>query len=832
MAASSPSSPSPPSCAGSSPARASTSGTFRSTSCPCGASPSQGLAAGEVRLWNPFVHEGVPLSLPALGYPIDLLQLLRPDEAGLSAHPRPPRAPGRPRLLRARAGALARARRRRRRRRVVYALGGFLLSCLNLYVHLQAAAWAPLLVLGLVRVLGGGSRRAAGATALVLAVALSTTGVEIVAQALVCGIVLGARGRGAREARRWGRLALGVGLGVAIAAPVLLLVSSQVAGSARGQGFPTDVVLAHSVHPFTLVQTLVGGLYGNLSNLAGEWWGQNFFPRGFPYVLSLYLGAAALAVAAVGARSGHPLARRLAVLVALGLVVSVGRWAGLTPVVDALPALRLVRFPVKAFYTAHFAVALLAALGLSSLARRRRPASLAAARRARGRRRRVARAGAARAPARAGRERRLRRGLLPPRLRRRRPGRAPRAGPGRRGPRGRRRAGRGRSRRPGLAAGPRRPPGRGDGGRPHRRRPAPDRGRSQPDGDSGVLPALARARGAPRVLPRAAASSAAVSRRARGTSRARVARRTEHEAWSFALLLETLTPAFNVPLGVPTALSPDLTMLVPADRVFSPAEASCRDLDAILPRLREAAVRFVLSVDPLAHPDLEPDGAARARAHRPARRAGLPAEGPPPPSRGPRPRARRRDRLRREPRRRGRRVGRTGGGACCATAGPRAGRRASTDVPPRFACTEGTASCRSPRAAAGWRWPTGPRVSRLPSPRAGSASWWRPSWPDRGGDGTTAPRGKGRAFDCSAAPQTTISRARRRQAESGHRRDHSRPLRLDPPPRQGPRRHPRQDPRRAGLRARAGGHHGRPGGRRHRRRADRRRSCGASAARW
>ena len=89
---------------------------------------------------------------------------------------------------------------------------------------------------------------------------------------------------------------------------------------------------------------------------------------------------------------------------------------------------------------------------------------------------------------------------------------------------------------------------------------------------------------------------------------ARLARRTQHEAWSFALLLETLTPSFNVPLGVPTALSPDLTMLVAGDRVFSPTEASCRDLDAILPRLRGAAVRFVLSVDPLAHSDLELDG--------------------------------------------------------------------------------------------------------------------------------------------------------------------------------------------------------------------------------
>jgi len=564
----------------------------------------EGLAAGEVRLWNPFVHEGVPLSLPALGYPIDLLQLLRPDEAGLSAvlalHV-PLAALGFFALARSvslgRVAAVGGG--------LVYALGGFLLSSLNLYVHLQAAAWAPLLVLGLVRVLGGGSRRAVAATAFVLAVALSTTGVEIVAQALVCGIVLGARGRGAREARTWARLGLGVGLGVAIAAPVLVLVSSQVAGSARGQGFTTDVVLAHSVHPFTLVQTLVGGLYGNLSNLAGEWWGQNFFPRGFPYVLSLYLGAAALAVAAVGARSGHPLARRLVLLAALGLVVSAGRWAGLAPVVDALPALRLVRFPVKAFYTAHFAVALLAALGLSSLAgaRDRRPW-----------RRLAVFAGGAGALL-----------LLTPLV----PHLAPAATaafvagffP------------------PGFAA------------------DARTAVLARVLGDAALGGAVAMAVAAVAALalrsalaaPRAAGMVVALlaadllrtgaglnpmvtptffrpspelagrlasfregrvfSCSVEGSPRylaARLARRTEHEAWSFALLLETLTPAFNVPLGVPTALSPDLTMLVPDDRVLSPAEASCRDLDTVLPRLREAAVRFVLSVDPLAHTELEP----------------------------------------------------------------------------------------------------------------------------------------------------------------------------------------------------------------------------------
>ena len=46
-----------------------------------------GLRAGEVRLWNPYLHEGVPLSLPAIGYPLDLLQRLRVDQCGRPVAP-------------------------------------------------------------------------------------------------------------------------------------------------------------------------------------------------------------------------------------------------------------------------------------------------------------------------------------------------------------------------------------------------------------------------------------------------------------------------------------------------------------------------------------------------------------------------------------------------------------------------------------------------------------------------------------------------------------------------------------------------------------------------
>jgi hypothetical protein len=565
-----------------------------------------GLRAGEVRFWNPYLHEGVPLSLPAVGYPLDLLQLARPDEAGISLvlalhvplaalgfYSLARRLLGAPPVPAAGGG-------------FVYALGGFVLSTVNLYVYLEAAAWAPLVVLTLARATAGHGRRAVAGAALVLAVALSTTGVEIVAQAALVGLVLGwGSGEGRRPIR--GLLGAGgsIGLGAFLAAPVLVLVAAQVGDSARSQGFTTDVVLAHSVHPFTLLQSLVGGLYGNLSNLAGEWWGQSFFPRGFPYVLSLYLGAAALAVAAVGATGRHPMRTRLVVLVGAGLVLCLGRWAGLAVLVDPFPALRVLRYPVKAFFTVHLGVALLVALGLAHLAStegRRWWKWLALAAGALG-------------------------GLLVlapllPRL-------APAA----------------------TVSFARAffPPGFAEGVRAAllsrvladaatggaialavaavavlawRGRLPPPRaallvvalvGADLLRTGSGLNPMVTGAffRPSPELASaldplrggRTFTCSFDASRRYQD---ARRAKGTGHETWTFAVARETLTPAFNVPLRVPTAMSPDLTMLVPEDRVLSPADAGCRNLGLIVPRLRRAGVRTVLSTDPLTHPALRP----------------------------------------------------------------------------------------------------------------------------------------------------------------------------------------------------------------------------------
>jgi hypothetical protein len=88
--------------------------------------------------------------------------------------------------------------------------------------------------------------------------------------------------------------------------------------------------------------------------------------------------------------------------------------------------------------------------------------------------------------------------------------------------------------------------------------------------------------------------------------RARALRGEQHEVWSTWTMLETLSPSFNVPLGVSSAYSPDLTMMVPLERIL-PRGEGCGDVAGLAERLRRAAVAHVISLDPLRDPVLTPE---------------------------------------------------------------------------------------------------------------------------------------------------------------------------------------------------------------------------------
>lgn len=559
----------------------------------------EGLRAGEIRFWNPYVHEGERVLAP-VSYPLDLLQALLPDERGftlLMALHVPLAAIAF--LALGRGSGLSRTAAAGGA--IVYALGGFCLSTVNLYFYLSAMAWAPLVVLALVHAARGGGRRIAVASFLI-GVALTTTGVEIVAQAVLAGLVLALSAR--TPPRAWRGLGAAVALGGGLAAFALVPLSMLVEGSARAAGFAPDVVTGHSVHPITLVQVLVAGLYGDLSEMTDRWWGQNFFPLGFPYILSLYIGPTVLALAMLGARLDRRFRIPLVGLALAALVVSLGHFVGLDGVVAAWPGPIGLRYPSKAFFTVHFAAAFLAACGLDALLQAQRSWRLFAA---------LALALAlplVSAPMlptiSPGTFRWLVSGFFPPStpwpLRLENAGFVLRdAATG------------------GLVTlfagilailvlARRIPPTTGC--RLAVLLVGADLLRAGAGLNPMVDPAFYSRR--PALLqehPEIGSAGRVFTCEPTGSLSlwpARAALTGSRELWTFAALQETLSPQFNVSSGILTAWSPDLTMLIPRAGVFGIEEDGCRDVAALIDRLRSAGVTHVVSLDPLEHPQLSP----------------------------------------------------------------------------------------------------------------------------------------------------------------------------------------------------------------------------------
>lgn len=566
-----------------------------------------GLQAGGLRFWNPYVHEGEPLALPPVSYPFDLLQLLRPDEVGISvvlALHVPLAALWMMALARKGLGLSSTAAAGAA---IVYALGGFGLSTVNLYVYAQALAWAPAAILGLL-LAARGDRRAVALAALAVGIFVSTTAAEMVAQAIVIGVLLALPCPAAALLR----MAAAIALGAALAAPSAVVLARVAADSARASGFAPEVVLSHSIHPLTLAQVVIAGFYGDTAQLTERWWGANFFPRGFPYFLSLYLGLATLVTAAVGASQDRGPRRRLAAVAIVALLLALGRWGLGAAIVEAFDLARRFRYPSKLFFAVHLAVALLLALGLDALADPARGAwrRLAAIALAAGALVATAPLWPRIAPSQA---RWFAAGFFPPEfpwpermalldwvLRDAAAGAAVAlavgtlallAGRGRLTPRA---ASVGVV---GLIAADLLRAGTG-------LNPSTPAGFFTPSAEVARHHATWRASG--RVFTCDPASSEAYAL-------GRAARR-DHERWTFAVLRDTLVPAFNVSAGVPSALSPDLTMLVPPERLINPADAGCASMDRLVASLRLAGVGHVISLDPLTHPDLVPQSEEHPRA--------------------------------------------------------------------------------------------------------------------------------------------------------------------------------------------------------------------------
>lgn len=328
--------------------------------------PDYAFAAASLRqgiwpLWNPLANAGEPC---LFAYPVDLVLLgaggaRAPLGAGAALH-----------LLVALVGASALGRRLGMGPAgawlagVVYGLGGFVLSTVNLLPLFQAAAWAPWVLAALVGLVRAPSPRRAAALAALAALQASTLAAEIVLQTALVGLVLVA-GRDLLRRDRVLALAGAGALAAALAAPALLGARALLAGSARERGFPASEALAFSAHPVVMAEALVPKLLGDPHGFTDAgFWGRAYFPSGHPYLLTLYVGLAVLVVAS-RARGR----RRLWGLVAAGLVLALGSHGPLGLLGDGV---RLpLRGPQKLLFLAHVAVALLAGFGLERAASER-----------------------------------------------------------------------------------------------------------------------------------------------------------------------------------------------------------------------------------------------------------------------------------------------------------------------------------------------------------------------------------------------------------------------------------------------------------------------------
>ena len=261
-----------------------------------------------------------------------------------------------------------------------YALGGFSISLTNHLGRLLAYHWLPFIALAVYAGLQG--RPSAGrwraAIPILLAVQWLTGAAELAAMAAVMVLAwalvpvhaAGGRWRILRRTAAW--LLLGIGVAAIQVAPA----AEMVLRSDRATQTGTAIPLTWSLHPLRFPELFIPGFCGpiDVADPVTSYWGAGLVDFGFPYLVSLYLGASVVLLAAIGwvgsrgDQNWRVLRRLLATLAVAGLILALGRHLPVVGgVLASVPGLSLVRFPVKMVLLAGLAVALLAGRGAESL---------------------------------------------------------------------------------------------------------------------------------------------------------------------------------------------------------------------------------------------------------------------------------------------------------------------------------------------------------------------------------------------------------------------------------------------------------------------------------
>ena len=344
---------------------------------PTRAYSTEQLRSGNFPLWNPYQSGGMPLAADPnnlILHPITLLFLILPlplafttsillqyllaawgmfrwgEEEGLGKE-----------------SALLAA--------LVFTFSGPLASCGSLQNLLASWAWVPLALFALARYRRTKSRWAFAAHSAALAVQILAgdpvaAGTTVVVGALFSLSVSSPTSRAKATS-------LLPSLGGALVACGLALVGilparEMLAVSGRAGGITLQDALVWSVPPFRLLELVVPSLYGDPTTLEpGTYWGGLVFQKGYPFLLSLYMGVVPIllclfALAGSRARKAIP----LGAFTLLGVLASLGGAGGVYPLLyHTVPLVASLRYPSRFMLCASLGAAMLAGMGLDRLVR-------------------------------------------------------------------------------------------------------------------------------------------------------------------------------------------------------------------------------------------------------------------------------------------------------------------------------------------------------------------------------------------------------------------------------------------------------------------------------
>ena len=301
------------------------------------------ILGGELPVWNRFFAAGQPMAANPeyeIWYPLQALILLPSYELGFQLHIFV-------HLYIAAFGAYFLMRGVGRSVTaslfvaLTFAIGGPMLSLVNLLPMMFCVAWIPWIVLAVHRYAESPTPRRFAAAALLLGLQMLAAEPSSLMQ--TWGLIL----LYAAIRKSW-RTLMVLPAGVAVGAVQLLPALDHVRHSVRSLGFSYEAATAWSMPPARLIELLFPRVFGELGERGLWYWGGTLYPPvGAPFLFSIYAGALLVALLVAGVRirnRGFVLGAgwaTLAVLVAFGSHAPLFGW------LRALPFVGSLRYPEK-----------------------------------------------------------------------------------------------------------------------------------------------------------------------------------------------------------------------------------------------------------------------------------------------------------------------------------------------------------------------------------------------------------------------------------------------------------------------------------------------------